>query len=90
VPIYEFRCAACGERFEELVDAGTSSRRCAGCGSEAAERIFSAQAAPMKLAKSRGEMRKQEGKNARLHERTKADFKTRRRRARSPGGGEGG
>jgi len=93
VPIYEFRCLACGERFEELVDAGTSSRPCADCGSLETQRVLSAQAAPLKLAKSAGERRAQERKNATLRERTKADFKARRKRARearSPGGGAGG
>lgn len=83
MPIYEFRCEACGERFEELVAAGTSSRPCAACGSRRTERLLSAQAAPSKLAKSPGERRKQERSNAKLRERTKADFKARRRRARA-------
>lgn len=92
VPIYEFRCAACGECFEELVDAGTGSRPCAACGSRQAERILSAQAAPLKLAKSPGERRKREQRNATLRERTKADFKARRQRGREAGssGGAGG
>jgi putative FmdB family regulatory protein len=33
VPIYEFRCGACGERFEALVDAGTETVECRLCGS---------------------------------------------------------
>ena len=93
VPIYEFRCTACGERFEELVAAGTSSRPCAGCGSPDTERVLSALAAPPKLVKSAGERRKQERRNAGLRERTKADFKARRQRARearSRRGGAGG
>jgi putative FmdB family regulatory protein len=82
VPIYEFRCGACGERFEALVDAGTESAECRVCGADGAPRVFSAQAAPFGLVKPRGEARRQEQRNAKLRERTKADFKARRKRAR--------
>jgi putative FmdB family regulatory protein len=91
VPIYEFRCGSCGERFERLVPAGTASETCPACGSEETERVLSAQSAPLKLAGSPGSRRKQEGENARLNQRAKADFKERRkkvREARSRGGGE--
>jgi putative FmdB family regulatory protein len=90
VPIYEFECAACGERFEALVDAGTTSVACRLCGAEGARRVLSAPAAPMHLVKSAGGARQQEGKNAQLRERTKADFKAKRakaRAARKQGGG---
>ena len=93
MPIYEFRCAACGERFEELVAAGTSSRPCTACGSKESRRVLSPQAAPLKLVKTPRENRKQERRNAALRERSKADFKARRQRARqahSQRGGEAG
>ena len=41
MPIYEFECAACGERFEELSAAGTESATCPACGAEGAERRLS-------------------------------------------------
>ena len=90
MPIYEFRCEACGERFEELVAAGTSSRPCAACGAPGSERVLSAHAAPLTLAKSPGERRKQERRNAALREATKANFKARRQRARAARSGGGG
>lgn len=90
MPIYEFRCERCGGRFEALVDAGTESVGCRHCEAPATERVYSAQAAPMKLAKTPGEKRKQEGRNAQLHARTKAEFKARRRRARDARRGQGG
>jgi len=90
VPIYEFRCVACGKRFEELVAAGTSSRPCMGCGSKEGRRVLSPQAAPLKLVKTPRENRKQERRNAALRERTKADFKARRQRARQARSSEGG
>jgi putative FmdB family regulatory protein len=89
VPIYEFRCDSCGERFEALVDAGTESLDCRLCGAAGAPRALSAPAAPLNIVKSPGERRKQERRNAELRRRTKADFKARRARARETGKGGG-
>jgi putative FmdB family regulatory protein len=83
VPIYEFRCGACGERFEALVDAGTETIECRRCGADLTERVYSAQAAPAGLAKSGGALRRQERANAQLRAETKNRFKEARRRARS-------
>jgi putative FmdB family regulatory protein len=41
MPIYEFECGACGERFEELVAAGTGTARCPACRADGAERRLS-------------------------------------------------
>lgn len=41
VPIYEFECGACGERFEELAAAGTETTACPSCGAKGAERRMS-------------------------------------------------
>ena len=87
MPIYEFRCASCGERFEALVDAGTETAPCRVCGADGAPRVLSAQAAPFGLVKSGGDKRRQERSNEALRTRTKADFKARRRRT---GKGDGG
>lgn len=38
MPIYEFECGRCGERFEELVPAGTASHVCPACSAAGAER----------------------------------------------------
>ena len=90
MPMYEFLCAACGERFEELVAAGTEAAPCPACGRDGATRVLSAQATPFRLVKGRGDTRKQERKNADLGRRTKAEFKERRRRARERSrGGDG-
>ncbi|HLM30707.1 MAG TPA: zinc ribbon domain-containing protein [Solirubrobacterales bacterium] len=92
MPIYEFRCEACGERFEALVAAGTDSVECRRCGSGRTARVLSAQAPPMHIVKTPGDTRKQEVKNAQLRERTRAEFTSARRRARErrPKGGSGG
>ena len=79
MPVYEFRCASCGERFEGLVPVGTASATCPQCGAEAIERVLSAQAAQHRLVRSPGDARKQERKNAQTHARAKADLSVRRR-----------
>ena len=82
MPIYEFRCGKCGERSEMLVDVGTESAVCRECGADGAERVLSVPAASPHLVKTPSDARKQERKNAELRNRTKADFKARRKRAR--------
>jgi putative FmdB family regulatory protein len=86
MPIYEFRCDSCDERFEALVDTGSKSTACRACGSTAT-RLLSAQAAPMRLVKGGGAKRKQERRNAQLRERTRVSFAAARRRARQSRGG---
>ena len=80
MPIYEFRCEACGERFEALVDAGTEVLGCRRCGAAGAERVLSAVAPPMHLVKPPGEARKQERRNAELNRKAKERFSAERRR----------
>jgi len=41
MPIYEYRCTPCGERFEELVRASDPAVDCPGCGGEDVERVLS-------------------------------------------------
>jgi putative FmdB family regulatory protein len=41
VPIYEFECARCGERFEELVPVATEAWPCPACGADAGRRLSS-------------------------------------------------
>lgn len=41
MPIYEFECDGCGERFEELVAASAADVSCSRCGETRARRLFS-------------------------------------------------
>jgi putative FmdB family regulatory protein len=42
MPIFEYKCHQCGEKFEVLVYSHTESTViCANCGSESIERLFS-------------------------------------------------
>lgn len=89
MPIYEFVCDACGERFEDLVAVGTEVANCKRCGAEGARRVLSAQASMPKLIKTSGEARRQERKNADLQKRSKKAFGETVRRA-DPRRGNGG
>jgi putative FmdB family regulatory protein len=91
VPIYEFRCDSCRERFEALAEAGTETAECRACGAPAATRVLSAPAGPMNLVGGPRAKRAQERRNAALHRQAKADFKAHRRRSRDARkGGSGG
>jgi putative FmdB family regulatory protein len=46
MPIYEFECDGCGERFEELVAAGAEAVACPACGSERTRRLMSSVSPP--------------------------------------------
>ncbi len=46
MPIYEFECEGCGERFEELVAAGAEALPCPSCGSDRTRRLLSGFAPP--------------------------------------------
>lgn len=83
MPIYEFRCQDCNERFERLVPAGTEGVACPTCGAERTVRVYSAQATPFHLVKTAGEARIQEQRNAKLRDQTKARFKQARARQRA-------
>jgi putative FmdB family regulatory protein len=41
VPIYEYRCVECEERFEELLRAAAAAPRCPRCNSEDVVRLLS-------------------------------------------------
>jgi putative FmdB family regulatory protein len=89
MPIYEFLCPACGDRFEELTSAGTESAECPRCGSFQARRVFSAPARPKTLSMSPGQARRAEDKRGIDRGGAKKRFKqqlARERRAGKTGG----
>lgn len=90
MPMYEFRCGACDQRFEALVDAGTDSVNCRICAAPEATRVFSAQAAPFGVVQSVGQARKRERANALLHSNARAEFKAKREQARKRKGSDPG
>jgi putative FmdB family regulatory protein len=46
VPIYEFECEECGNRFEELLPSEAAEVACPSCGSTRARRLMSAVSPP--------------------------------------------
>lgn len=46
MPIYEFECERCGERFEELVAAPAPAPACPACGAAGARRLYSSVSPP--------------------------------------------
>ena len=85
MPIYEFECGACGERFEELVPAGTESSACPACGAAEVPRRFSSFALsrqPTAGQKRRMEDARGVGRDG-ARQRFKADLA--KRRERKPG-----
>jgi putative FmdB family regulatory protein len=83
VPIYEFSCAACGERFEALVPPGTASTACPACGETDSERVMSLPAQPMRLAKSPRERRRLEDARGTSRDGANRRFKEARRAAKA-------
>ena len=47
MPLFDFECEACGDRFEELAPVGERPR-CPGCGGERTRRLYSPIAGPHK------------------------------------------
>ena len=85
MPIYEFECGACGERFEELSEAGRESAVCPACGTEGAERRFSSfglTRQPTVAQRKRMEDRRGTNRDG-ARQRFKADMA--KRRERKPG-----
>ncbi len=54
MPIYEFECDECGERFEELVGSEVTSAPCPGCGAERTRRLISLVSPPGRQPRGAG------------------------------------
>ena len=65
MPIYEFECRSCGQRFEELVGSHvgreTDDARCPVCGATEAERVLTSTYAPIPRQMTSGQRRRLEG-----------------------------
>ncbi|HWO84037.1 MAG TPA: zinc ribbon domain-containing protein [Solirubrobacterales bacterium] len=68
MPIYEFECEECGERFEELVAAGEVIA-CPSCGARRSRRLYSEVSPPGRQPRGAGvrsdESRRRERESAR-------------------------
>ncbi len=41
MPIFEYRCRACGTQFEKIVSSGAAQITCKDCGSQQVEKLLS-------------------------------------------------
>jgi len=83
VPIYEFKCDACGERFEELVAASAGAAPCPACGSTATRRLISTVSPPGRTP--RGAAVRSDESRRREREAARADRISESRKRRAAG-----
>ena len=76
MPLYDFHCRDCGERFEELASPGETAP-CPVCGSPDVERVLSAFAGPFTVA-PRGVAARRSNAQRRVREELRAERKAER------------
>jgi putative FmdB family regulatory protein len=76
MPLYDFRCRHCGERFEEFA-APAQSAPCPACGSKDVERVLSAFAGPFTVA-PRGVAARRSNAQRRVREELRTERKAER------------
>jgi putative FmdB family regulatory protein len=84
MPLYDFRCRACGATFEARAPAGELAR-CPDCDSEDTERLLSPFAGPFTVA-PRGLAARRSDATRRVREEQRAERKEERRRQREEQG----
>ena len=77
MPLYDFRCNACGERFEARL-AHDASASCPPCGAPDAERLLSRVAGPFTVG-LRGVAAKRSDAKRRVREEQRSERRERRR-----------
>lgn len=86
MPLYEFHCSSCDERFEELVGSHVGLAEedvvCPACGGTEVERLTASSYAPIHRRLTAGEQRRLEGSRSRDYARRKEEFKRKRAAAR--------
>jgi putative FmdB family regulatory protein len=81
VPIYEFECEDCGERFEELVAASVGAADCPACGSAATRRLISTVSPPGRVPRGAGVRSDESRRREKVAARTDRITESRKRRA---------
>ena len=89
MPVYEFECEECGERFEELIASEAPEVACAACGSKQVRRLLSPVSPPSRQPRGAsvrsGESRRREREAAR----SERLAETKRKRAAGSSDGHG-
>jgi putative FmdB family regulatory protein len=76
MPIYEYRCNACGEGFELLVRNGSPAAACPACRSDRVERLISVTAVSSDQTQSRNLAGAKKRVAAQRYDRQYEDHKT--------------
>lgn len=85
MPLYDFRCHACGARFEARTSPDELAS-CPDCGKREAERLLSPFAGPFTVA-PQGAAARRSNADRRVREEQRLERKERRRLERERGGG---
>jgi putative FmdB family regulatory protein len=78
MPLYDFRCNACGERFEARISYDASAS-CPACTAPGAERLLSPVAGPFTVGRLRGVAAKRADATRRVREEQRSERRERRR-----------
>ena len=62
MPIYEFECAECGNRFEELMESGADAPACPSCGAGGGRRRLSPVSPPERVTPRGAKVRDSESR----------------------------
>jgi putative FmdB family regulatory protein len=85
MPLYDFACQACDERFEERAGPGETAP-CPACGAHETRRLFGPIPPPAKLGLRGRAARESDARRADREVRAKEQFKAERRKKREQGG----
>jgi putative FmdB family regulatory protein len=81
MPVYEFECEQCGDRFEELAPSDTQSLACPACGSGRTRRLISPVSPPGRQPRGAGVRSGESQRREREAARGERLAETKRRRA---------
>src|SRR5205085_6241493 len=84
VPLYDYRCRACGEGFEALAPVGASAD-CPRCGAPGAARVFTPFAGPFTVG-LRGAAARRSNANRKAREEQRQEGFAKQREERKQGG----
>lgn len=81
MPLYDFACDACDERFEALAKPGETPP-CPACGAASTRRLFTPIAPPLKLGLRGRAARESDSRRSEREAKAKEKFREERRRKR--------
>jgi putative FmdB family regulatory protein len=85
MPLYDFRCRACGAAFEAQVPMGTVAP-CPECGAPDPERVLTGFSGPLKIGLRGGEAKRSDDRRRVREEQRQAGFAAQREERKQRGG----